>query len=387
MTSAGRIKQVETLCLGTKWKDFSFVRIHTDEGLAGVGDITHSTRREQVCQAVEQIGARYILGADPFNVEAIGHRVLHGDGFIGGDIGGIALSGIDQALYDLLGQALGVPVYRLIGGACRSHLPVYANGWYGVPREPRSFANRACEVVEQGYRALKFDPFGTAVGELALDQRSQAIALVEAVRDAIGPDVELFIEGHGRFVLHEAVRIAVELERFDAGWFEEPLPPTQIKQYAQVKARTTVPIAGGEHFHNRYDFKPVFEHDVLHIVQPDVSMAGGFTELRKIAAIADMHGMVVAPHNSNSPLATTASAHASFALTNFKILETFEYMMEPFVYDALPGALRVKDGAIAMPTAPGIGVQLNDDVFEAHPPIGLVWDPIQEGWEKFAGER
>lgn len=381
-TGAGRISRVETLSLGTSWRDFSFVRVTTDEGLAGIGEITHPYRGRETCALAEAMGGRHLVGADPFDTEEIWVRMYQGDFLRGGDIGGIVVSGVDQALHDIQGKFLDVPVYRLIGGACRAGVPVYANGWYTGPREPETFAEKAVETVAGGYAALKFDPFGAGFGELDRAERQRSIAIVEAVRAAVGPEVDLFIEGHARFVVHEAVRVAAALEPYDVGWFEEPLPWTHIDRYAELRARTTIPISGGEHFHNRYEYRRLFETNAVNIVQPDLSMVGGYTEMRTVTAIADLHSMTVAPHNSNSPFCTTASAHAALAMPNFKILETFDSLLEPFVFDALTGCLPVRDGHLPLPEAPGIGVELADDVFAEHPPTHGFWNMFAPGWER-----
>ncbi|HEY3503375.1 MAG TPA: mandelate racemase/muconate lactonizing enzyme family protein [Actinocatenispora sp.] len=381
-TGAGRISRVETLSLGTPWRDFSYVRITTDEGLVGVGEITHPYRGRETCLLAEAMGGRHLLGADPFDTEEIWHRMYQGDFLRGGDVGGIVASGVDQALHDIQGRFLGVPVYRLVGGACRDTVPVYANGWYTGPREPDAFAARAAETVAAGYPALKFDPFGAGSGELSRAERRLSVDIVAAVRDAVGPEVELFVEGHARFVVHEAVALLDALAGYDIGWFEEPLPWTHIDRYAELRARTSIPIAGGEHFHNRYEYRRLFETDAVNIVQPDLSMVGGYTELRKVATLAELHSMVVAPHNSNSPFCTTATAHAAFATPNLKILETFDGLLPAYVFDALRGCLPVTDGRLPLPTAPGIGVELVDEVFAEHPPTGGFWNMFAPGWEK-----
>jgi len=380
-TSAGRISKVETLGLGTAWRDFSYLRIHTDAGLTGIGEITHPYRGAETRSLAEAMAKRHLLGADPFDVEEIWLRMYQGDFLRGGDIGGIVVSGVDQAIHDIMGQALDVPVYRLTGGACRDSVPVYANGWYTGPRTPLSFADRARETVAAGYRAMKFDPFGAGLGALSRDELTLSISIVEAVRDAVGPDVDLFVEGHARFAMATAVALVDRLAPFDLGWFEEPLPWTHIERYAELRRRASMPIAGGEHFHNRYEYARLFATDAVDIVQPDLSMAGGFTEVRKITAMADMHAMLVAPHNSSSPLCTTASVHAALGMPNLAILETFDGLVEDFVFDALPGVLRVADGRLGLPDRPGLGVTLDDDVFAEHPPTGGFWNMFADGWE------
>ncbi|SFF93754.1 galactonate dehydratase [Actinacidiphila alni] len=379
---AGRISKVETLQLGTAWRDFGYVRIHTDQGLTGVGEITHPYRVDETCRLAEAMGRRHLLGADPFDVEEVWLRMYQGDFLRGGDIGGIVVSGVDQALYDLMGKALGVPVHRLTGGAARDRVRVYANGWYTGEREPEVFAAKAKETVAKGFTALKFDPFGAGLHELERAELRRSLALVAAVREAVGPEVDLFVEGHARFAMATARRLVHELAPYDIGWFEEPLPWTHIERYAELRQIAPFPISGGEHFHNRYEYKQLFATDAVDIVQPDLSMAGGFTELRKIAAQADAHGMVVAPHNSNSPLCTTASVHAVLGVTNFKILETFDGLLEPYVFEAVRGALPIADGHIGLPTAPGLGIELVDEVFAEHPPTHRFWNMFADGWEK-----
>ncbi|ASY36233.1 MULTISPECIES: mandelate racemase/muconate lactonizing enzyme family protein [unclassified Streptomyces] len=379
---AGRITRVETLMLGTAWRDFAYVRLHTDEGLTGVGEITHPYRPRETCALTEAMGHRHLIGADPFDTEEIWLRMYQGDFLRGGDVGGIVVSGVDQALHDLMGKALGVPVYRLTGGATRDRVRVYANGWYTGEREPEIFAAKAKETVARGYTALKFDPFGAGLHHLEKAELRRSVDLVAAVREAVGPDVDLFVEGHARFGTGTARQLVDALAPYEPGWFEEPLPWTLIERYAELRARAPFPISGGEHFHNRHEYKQLFATRAVDIVQPDLSMAGGFTELRKIAAEADTHGMTVAPHNSNSPLCTTASVHAVLGITNFQILETFDGLLEPYVFDAVKGALPVVDGHIELPTAPGLGIELVDEVFEEHPPSHRFWNMFAEGWEK-----
>ncbi|MGI5230123.1 mandelate racemase/muconate lactonizing enzyme family protein [Actinoallomurus sp. CA-142502] len=377
---AGRVSRVETLALGTAWRDFSYVRVHTDEGLSGVGEITHPYRGRETAALAEAMASRHLIGADPFDVEEIWLRMYQGDFLRGGDVGGIVVSGIDQALHDIMGKALGVPAYRLTGGACRDRIRVYANGWYTGDREPGEFAARAKDVVARGYTALKFDPFGAGLGELSRAELRRSIDIVAAVREAV--DVDIFIEGHARFAMPTATRLLRELEPYDVGWFEEPLPWTHIERYAELRRRAPMPISGGEHFHNRYEYARLFATGAVDIIQPDLSMAGGFTEVRKLAAQAEVHAMLVAPHNSNSPVCTTASVHATLGMPNFTILETFDGMLEDHVFQAVRGALPVVDGHIGLPTRPGLGIELVDEVFAEHPPSGGFWNMFAEGWEK-----
>ncbi len=265
------------------------------------------------------------------------------------------MSAVEIACWDIVGKALGQPIWRLLGGKCRDSVPAYANGWYTVEREPKLFAEKAREVVQKGYRALKFDPFGGGGLELSRQERRLAVSLVEAVRDALGPEVDLFIEAHGRFSPSTSVAMARELERFEPAWYEEPVPPEDIDSLLFVKNHIGIPVATGERFH-----------------------AGGFLETKKIAAMAEPCYMMVAPHNSAGPGCTAASVHFAACTPNFKIQETFDDYAEPWLREVVRGVPEVRDGRFALPDRPGLGIELDEDAIRAHPQregFFNLWDP------------
>jgi galactonate dehydratase len=377
-----KIVDLKTHVMHDGWRNLIFVQLVTDEGFTGLGEATTANREEAVLGYLEGARHRHVLGSDPFDVEDLWARVYRGDFIRGGTIACAGLSAIDMACYDLMGKALGVPVWKLLGGACREHVACYANGWYTTEREPAAIAARAKEVLRRGYRALKIDPFGAGSLELTRAERQRSLAILAAVREAAGPDAQLFVEGHGRFSPHEAVYLARAMEDLEVGWFEEPCPWDDPLAWREVKEKTAVPIAGGEHFQTRYGYRTVLEGRAVDILQPDVGYVGGLTEMRKVAAWADAYSILVAPHNSQGPVNTAASVHAALAMPNFKIQEVFDDFMPPYVKAAVPGCPQVVDGRVALPTAPGLGVELDEAVIAEHPRRQNYFNLFAEGWER-----
>src|SRR5688572_29417821 len=216
-----KISKVTPMTMGTEWRNITFVKVETDEGLVGIDDSRIINRTEAVIGYLKEAVPRYVLGSDPFNVEQLVNRMYIEDYGRAGELVMTGIALIEMACWDIMGQALGQPVYRLLGGAVRDKIKAYANGWYTVERTPEEFHAAAKRVTARGYRALKLDPFGAGVYELDRAEKTRAVALVEAVRDAVGPEVEILIEMHARFTPATAIEIAYELGRFNPGWFEE----------------------------------------------------------------------------------------------------------------------------------------------------------------------
>lgn len=362
-----KITAVEPLVLGTSWRNIIFLKVSTDEGLTGVGECTVQNREEGILGYVQGAVRRHVIGSDPFNIEDLWLRMYRNDFWRGGVIATSVLSGIEIACWDIVGKATGQPVWRLLGGRCHERVKAYANGWYTVERTPKEFAQRVKVVVDKGYKALKVDPFGPGTLELSREEKFRSIELVAALRDAVGPDIEIFIEMHGRFSAAQAIELAGYLERYRPGWIEEPCPPEDIPSLKKVAGRVNTPIATGERYFTRYGFREVIESDAPDILQPDITHAGGILELKKIAAMADVRSMLVAPHNSNGPVCTAASVHFAFCTTNFKVQECFDDFAESWVLEAVPGAPRARDGYFYPPDKPGLGIELNEDVIRQHP--------------------
>lgn len=377
-----KITDVMVYVMGSAWRNFVFARVRTDEGLEGIGEARPVNREEAVAAYVDAIAHRYVIGSDPFNIEDLLRRIVRDDYEVPGATEMTAVAVVEMACWDIIGKALGQPVYRLLGGACRDRIKAYANGWYQVARTPEEFAQAARRVVARGYRAMKFDPFGAGAGELTREEHRRSIELVEAVRDAVGPEIELFVEMHGRFTAAQAIALARDLERLAPGWIEEPVPPDQPAALAKVAAHTALPIATGERLHTRAAFRDLFALGAADIAQPDLSHCGGLLETKKIAAMAETHGLMLAPHNVGASVSTAAALHLAACSPNLKIQEYFNDFDEPFITAAASGLPAVADGAFPLPAGPGLGVTFHEEVILAHPYRRQHFNLFSEDWQR-----
>jgi galactonate dehydratase len=333
-----------------------FVKLYTDAGIDGVGEATLEWKTLAMVAALEEL-ERALVGADPFASDAIVER-LHRDGYWRtGALFRTALGAVEAALLDIKGKALGVPVYELLGGRYRDRVACYANHWFFGARTPDDYAEKARAAVAMGYRALKWDPFDVADLEMDRRQRRQTIAIVEAVRDAVGPDVELMLDVHGRLNVPTAIAMCRELARFELTWIEEPTPPESIAALAEVRAASPVPIAAGERFYEPGRFREALAMRAVDVLQPDVSHAGGLGETKRLAHLAHDHLIPVAPHNPVGPVMNAMTLHLAVAIPNFKLFETVSVDV-PWRKELVRETLVFEDGAILAPTAPGLGVEL-----------------------------
>jgi galactonate dehydratase len=289
-----------------------------------------------------------------------------------------AISGVEIAMWDLIGKATGQPVYRLIGGRYHNEIPSYANGWYGGAATPQEFAERAKDVVRRGYRAMKFDPFRTAWMQLAREDAEFAVDCVAAVREAVGPQVDLILEVHGRLAESCVVDILRRLERFRLWWCEEPVNPEKLELCAEVRRRTTTPISCGERLYNLAEFERLFALRGCDIVQPDIAHCGGLHVAKKIAALAAVRDISLAPHVSIGPVALAAALHFDVSTPNFLIQESFAEFDVPWRADLVSGWNPVRNGGLVLSDAPGLGIELDDDAIASHPyvknPFPSLWD-------------
>jgi galactonate dehydratase len=375
-----KIVEVRPLVLGTPWRNLTFVVVRTDEGLEGVGEVRMVGHTDALLGYLSEAVPRHVLGSDPFATESLVKRMRDGDYARADEVAMSGIAVIETACWDIVGKALGQPVYRLLGGPVHERIKAYANGWYTVERRPEEFHAAALRVVERGYRALKLDPFGAGRYELEREELVRSLSLVEAVRDAVGPDVEILVEMHGRFTPAQAVAIARDLEPFAPGWIEEPVPPENLRALAKVARKVNLPVATGERIHNRFEFRELFELQAADVVQPDPSMCGGILETRKIAAWAESYYVLVAPHNVGGPVSTAACLHLAATMPNFKIQEHFNDFAEEWVKEVAPGNPEVVDGCFALPDGPGLGVTLNEDLVRAHPRAEAHFDLFAEDW-------
>ena len=385
-----KISAVRPLVLGTPWRDLTFVVVETDEGLRGVGEARMVNHTEALLGYLREASRNHILGSDPFKIEDLVQRMFRRDFARASEIMTSAIAVIEIACWDIMGQALGVPIYQLLGGAVRERIPAYANGWYTVERTADDFYRAARLVVERGYRALKVDPFGAGFYELSRADHIRSVELVEAMRDAVGPDVEIFIEMHGRFNPVTAIALTNALAPFRPGWIEEPVPPENLRalqKVAQAVAPLGIPVATGERLHTPHEYRELFELQAADIVQADITHYGGLLATKKLAAWADAYYMLMAPHNVCGPVGTAAALHVAASTTNFKIQEHFNDFADAWVKEAVTGMVEVDpvDGCFPLLSGPGLGVTLNEAFVMEHPPKDAFFDLFAEDWHQRRG--
>ncbi len=377
-----QISDVKTYVVGTEWRNMTIVRVITDEGLEGVGEVRMLNHTDALLGYLAEAVPNHILGHDPSNIEDLVQRMFRNDFARAGEIATSAIATVEVACWDIVGKALGQPVYKLLGGSVRDRIKAYANGWYTVERTPEEFHAAALRVIEKGYRALKFDPFGSGFYELEPNERIKVLELVEAVRSAVGPEVEILIEMHGRFNPATAIAMARELERFNPSWVEEPVPPENLAALKKAAEKINIPIATGERMHTRYEFRELLESQAADYIQPDITHFGGILEVRKLAAWAESYYVLVAPHNVGGAISTAAALHLAAATPNFKIQEHFNDFADAWIKQTAPGNPEVVDGYFALPQGPGLGVTLNEDIVQAHPRQKVFFNLFAENWHK-----
>jgi len=360
-----KLKKLTTYICDAYRTNWVFVKIETDSGLYGWGEATLEYREHTIAQAIQEL-ERGLRGRDLENIEAWWQDAYRDAYWRGGPVLMSALSAVEMALWDIKGKALGVPVYQLLGGTVRESVPCYANGWFANAKTPDEFAACAKTAVALGYKAIKWDPFGSVFRTISAQGLRDSLAVVEAVKSAIGTSAELLIEGHGRFEMPAARRIAKALEDYDVQWFEEPLIPGNLENYARLRHETRTPISMGERLYTRWEFREVFERGCADFIQPDVSHAGGIWELRKIAAIAEMWQIAFCPHNPSGPVANAATLQLAACTPNFLYLETMATDV-PWRSEVATETCRLVNGEMTIPDSPGLGIEINEEALAAHP--------------------
>jgi galactonate dehydratase len=379
-----KIIDARVTVVGTPWRELVFLELAAGDGLTGVAEVRMVNKTDTLVACIGELAPRYVIGSDPFDVERLAWNVQRAEYGRPGEVTQSALAAFDIACWDLMGQSLGVPIWKLLGGCFRDRVPAYANGWYQAEREAGAIARLAQQVVQRGYRALKLDPFGAASAELPPADRRRAEAIIAGVRAAVGPDVAIFVEMHGRFTSATAARVAAMLEPYDPEWIEEPVPPENAAALARVRATTRIPIATGERAHTIADIREFVETGVADIIQVDLTHFGGFLPMKHLAGWADAHYLLLAPHNVCGPVGTMANVHFAVATPNYKVLEHFNDFADPWVQDLVDYAPRVAvdDGCFGLPDRPGLGVRLNHDACAARPRTGGRLRLFEKGWER-----
>jgi galactonate dehydratase len=382
-----KITDVKTYIVGNPWKNWVFTRVDTDEGIHGIGEATLNGFAKTVEAAIHEL-KHFAIGQDPFDVETLSLRLFRDVYSDGGQVQGAALAGIEYACWDIMGKATGQPVYKLLGGRCHDQLRAYANGWYRGPRTPESFHEKAREVVARGYTALKFDPFGAAWRAVDRTDFDLAVDIIGAVREAVGPAVDVLVEGHNRFSVHTALEFADAMAKHRPTWFEAPVPPQRVSAMVEVARRSPVPVACGEDYYCREQFAELLQHDAVHIIQLEPQFLG-MTAAKQVAGMAFAHSAVTAPHSAQGPLCTISCAHLNVATPNFFIHEVFDDFNDAWSERVLTHPLKVAGGHIAVPDdRPGWGTDLDYDEIARHPYNPSNFLPLfRQGWEKREGLR
>jgi galactonate dehydratase len=361
-----KISRFETFLANAGLRNYLFLRLTTDTGLTGVGEATLEWQEKTVQTLAHEWVEGRILGRDPFDIEAVIGGMIR-DQYQGGSTVMTAISGVEIALWDIIGKACRQPVYRLLGGRYHGRLPAYANGWYGGAGTPREYAERAQGAVNRGYRALKFDPFGTAWKDLRPEESEAALDIIAAIREAVGPEVGLMIEFHGRLSAGSALAMIRKLDRFNPVWCEEPVVPESLDLLAEVKRQVHTPIAAGERLYTLADFHRLTTLRAADVVQMDIAHCGGILTAKKIAAMAAVQDLRVAPHCSIGPVALAACLHFDVSTPNFMIQEAFAEFDVIWRNDLVGGWNPIRDGEFILSDEPGLGLDIDESAIAAHP--------------------
>ena len=369
--SGHKVEQVETFVVDGGWRNYLIVKITTADGVVGWGDATLGWKEFAVQSLVDEFAERYVIGTDPFAIEALWfklYQVEHNTG----PVMFSAMAGLETALWDVVGKICGQPVVNLVGGMIRNRVKAYANGWYSSVADEGKLREQAAHALSLGYRALKLDPFGAGGREISREQLRKAVKTTLTVRDAVGPDVDILIECHGRFSVGTAIEAIKAMQECQPLFCEEPIPAHNLDSQAWVTRAASAMgarVATGEHTYSRFGFQELLQKQAAHVIQPDLVYSGGFMETKKIAAMAEAHYVSVAPHNCDGPGRLMASIHLCANIPNFLVLESFADFDVPWRKDLVSEGAPIlgKDGCYPVPTTPGWGYQINEEVARAHP--------------------
>ncbi len=369
---------------------FVFLKLTTDDGIEGFGEVYGVPfHPHKVTQLIEDVAERHVIGWNPFQTERL-WRIIYSSGFNQHPdltTGGV-LSGNEMACWDIVGKALNQPIYNLLGGQVHEKLRSYT---YLYPAAGETVSNlhgnpehaprRAAQYVELGFTAVKFDPVGRMGAfdprQLSLEVLANAELVTRNVREAVGNKCDLLIGTHGQMTTSSAIRLARRLEPFDPLWFEEPVPPENMKEMGRVAHSTTIPVATGERLTTKYEFAELLERQAAAILQPALGRVGGILEAKKIAGMAEAHYAQMAPHLYCGPLEAAANIQIATCSPNFLIQESIE-TFSGFYAEILKEPIQWEDGYIIPPTRPGLGYELDEEVAAAHPYDGHLFPAVAE---------
>ena len=384
-----KISHIETITVGAGWKNWLFVRVHTDQGVTGLGEGTLNGFIRTTEAAVREL-EHLAIGQDPRRIHALAKRMLDSVSLDGGHIHRTAIASVEVACWDILGKSLGVPVHQLLGGSVRDSVLGYANGWYRAERTPEAFLRAARAVVAKGFHALKLDPFGTAQGFISEPELDLAYDILKALREGLPPHTLLLIDVHARFTEAEAIRAARRLAPLNVFWWEEPTTRDRQETVHAVAQASPIPVATGEMYDTVGQFFTLAAGGGVNIFQPEPMSLGGIGSTLAVANLALAHGSYIAPHQSGGPVATAVCLQLAACVPNFLIQEHFDAFNEPWTRDLVTWGPTIdpSNGHLSLPDAPGLGLELVDSVARAHP-----YDPkaylniYAPGWEQRLGDH
>jgi galactonate dehydratase len=353
---------------GFRSRTWLFVKLETDSGLYGWGEAYTLRGRDSAIEGqIGELGAA-VIGRSPFDIKHF-TQVVHDDYAQRRSSFELycAQSAIEQAMWDIVGKACGQPVYNLLGGACRDKIRVYANGWSDDCQTPEDFARAACDVVAKGYTAIKLSPLpGAWRTHVPKAHEDHVVAVVEAVRAAVGPGIDILLDALRRLSPASAIRMGRALEKSALYWYEEPCSAENIEAIAEVRRAVAIPIVSGETLYGKAAFRPLFEQRAADIINPDICNVGGILELKEIAAMAEPYFVAVSPHNFNSTtVALSATVHAAAVMPNFTLTEYY-LPFAAFADNICPEQLRPVNGFITLPDAPGLGIDFNEETLQRY---------------------
>jgi galactonate dehydratase len=384
-----KITRLETIWIDDQ-PNTTWLRIHTDDGLIGLGETFYVPRA--VSAMIHDVFAVLLLGRSPLDIESHWHNMMgtvNFFGFAGSEMR--AISAVDVALWDILGQYTGQPIYNLLGGRSRENIMIYNTCVSHGPhqdfhrwREKEQTGQLAQELLQSGIKAMKiwpFDQFGTSIGGpvgqragveavgpvthfISKEQLKKGVSYVEDIRKTVGDKMEIAIEGHARWNLPESTKIARALEPYDIMWLEEIMPPDNPESYARLKQDTKIPLCVSERLFTRYGFRAVVEQNAADIIMPDMAWTGGISETRKICSLADTYYLPITSHDTIGPVALWSAAHLMLHIPNAMIMETVRAYYEGWYQDVMTDIIPIKDGMLTLPEKPGLGTALREEVLQ-----------------------
>ncbi|QGX94873.1 mandelate racemase/muconate lactonizing enzyme family protein [Haloplanus rallus] len=362
-----RVTDVETFVVDADWRNWFFVQVTTDTGITGVGEALSGEGLTAALEATAEAHKHYVIGEDPLNRKGISRKLRrYPFAWRGGKLINAVAAAVDIALWDIAGKHYGEPVWKLLGGKVRDEIPVYANGWHIGERTPENYAHHAKKAVDAGYPALKCDPFAHYEYSLTDDQLDEVADLLEAVRDAVGWDVGIGLDCHGRFTRRGAIEVAEALSEYDIMFLEEPVELEDREVMADVTQHVDMPVATGERIYNNETMEDVVRKQACDIVQPDVTNYGSLQEVQHAASMAKSRYMTVAPHNPNAGVSTAASVHLCAGIENLEVLEHMSRDVD-WADEIIDHDFTVEDGSIEVPDEPGLGVTFDPDAAREYP--------------------